>query len=184
MYDTNGDYMVDRNDERQPIKWRVLSVDGDDAFLLADQVLDCQRYNNTCTDVTWETCTLRSWLNGYGPEANKEGTDYSSDNFLANAFSEEERSDILITNVINSDNSYSNPAYGFSSDKNKIDAGRAVTTTLYGEKYGVWSVVVAGALGNALYWLRSRGDFDDFATEVGYNGTLNQGALEFVPFCI
>ncbi len=198
MYDTNGDYMVDRNDERQPIKWRVLSVDGDDAFLLADQVLDCQRYNNTCTDVTWETCTLRSWLNGYGPEANKEGADYSSDNFLANAFSEEERSDILITNVINSDNSYSNisdvndtldkvyilslkeatnPAYGFSSDKNKIDAGRAVTTTLYGEKYGVWSVVVAGALGNALYWLRSRGDFDDFATEVGYNGTLNQGAL-------
>ena len=35
--DTNGDGKADQNDEKEPIKWRVLSVDGDDAFLLADQ---------------------------------------------------------------------------------------------------------------------------------------------------
>lgn len=45
---------------KDPIKWRVLSVDGDDAFLLADTNLDVQKYNDTRTGVTWETCTMRS----------------------------------------------------------------------------------------------------------------------------
>ena len=40
--DTNGDGTADKNDAKQPIKWRVLSVNGDDAFLLADKNLDCQ----------------------------------------------------------------------------------------------------------------------------------------------
>ena len=43
--DTNGDGKADQNDNKQPIKWRVLSVNGDDAFLLADQNLDAQPYN-------------------------------------------------------------------------------------------------------------------------------------------
>lgn len=61
--DTDGDGIADQNDEKEPIKWRVLSVDGDDAFLLADQDLDCQPYNQKHEEVTWESCTLRSWLN-------------------------------------------------------------------------------------------------------------------------
>ena len=58
--DTNRDGRADKNDARTSIKWRVLSVEGDDAFLVADKNLDCQRYNDTYEDVTWETCTLRS----------------------------------------------------------------------------------------------------------------------------
>lgn len=69
--DTNGDGKADKNDEKTPIKWRVLSVDGDDAFLVADKNLDCQKYDDKDATVTWETCTMRSWLNGYGTEANK-----------------------------------------------------------------------------------------------------------------
>ena len=51
--------------KKEAIKWRVLSVYGNDAFLIADCNLDCQPYNTTRTDVTWETSTIRSWLNGY-----------------------------------------------------------------------------------------------------------------------
>lgn len=91
--DTNGDGTADQNDEKTPIKWRVLSVDGDDAFLLADKNLDAQPYNNTLTDVTWETCTLRSWLN---------------DDFMNVAFTSSERSAIPSVTVINEDN----PQYG------------------------------------------------------------------------
>ena len=47
--DTNGDGVADENDAKQPIKWRVLSVDGDDAFLLADQNLDAGPYNKSYT---------------------------------------------------------------------------------------------------------------------------------------
>ena len=64
--DTNGDGKADKNDRKTPIKWRVLSVKDDDAFLVADKNLNCQNYNDIGVDVTWETCTVRSWLNGYG----------------------------------------------------------------------------------------------------------------------
>ena len=61
--DTNGDGKVDEKDEKQPIKWQILSKNGNDLFLLADKALDCKAYNETYTGVTWETCTLRTWLN-------------------------------------------------------------------------------------------------------------------------
>lgn len=51
--DTNGDGVANKNDKKQPIKWRVLSVDGADAFLLADQNLDAGSYNESLADVTW-----------------------------------------------------------------------------------------------------------------------------------
>lgn len=50
--DTNGDGKANQNDNKEPIKWRVLSVDGDDAFLLSDYNLDCKKYNETYTKVT------------------------------------------------------------------------------------------------------------------------------------
>lgn len=82
--DTNGDGKADQDDEKQAIKWRVLSVDGDDAFLLADRNLDCQPYSDKDGDVTWETSTLRTWLN---------------DTFLNNAFSASEQTAIKSTQL-------------------------------------------------------------------------------------
>lgn len=49
---------------KEPIKWRVLKVDGNDAFLLADKGLDVKPWHESGDGVDWETCTLRSWLNG------------------------------------------------------------------------------------------------------------------------
>ena len=47
---------------KEPIKWRVLSVDGNDAYLLSEKALDVKPWNETQVGVTWENCTLRSWL--------------------------------------------------------------------------------------------------------------------------
>ena len=104
--DTNGDGKADKGDAKQPIKWRVLSVNGDDAFLLADKNLDAQPYNDEYENVTWETCTLRSWLNGYGAKDNQSGRDYSDNNFIDNAFSLIEQSAIWTTYVVNENNPY------------------------------------------------------------------------------
>lgn len=43
--DTNNDGVADKDDNKEPIKWRVLSVDTGwgDVFLLADKVLDCEK---------------------------------------------------------------------------------------------------------------------------------------------
>ena len=80
--DTNGDGIADKKDDKEPIKWRVLSVNDDDAFLLADQVLDVKRWDALDQTEIWEKCTIRSWLNGYGVSENKGKKDYSTNNFF------------------------------------------------------------------------------------------------------
>ena len=189
--DTNGDGKVDKNDKKTPIKWRVLSVEGDDAFLMADKNLDCQRYNDTGTDVTWETCTMRSWLNGYGAESNKDGKDYSGNNFLDNAFSADEQSAIRTTNVVNHDNpeygteggndttdkvyllsldEVENSSYGFVSH-NSTSATRVAVNTAYTAGGGEIESEYMSSAGKVDYWwLRSSGDGSNRASCVGSNG--------------
>jgi len=49
------------------IDWQVLDVvddeDGRRALLLSDQVVASGPYHSTCTQITWDQCDLRSWLN-------------------------------------------------------------------------------------------------------------------------
>lgn len=194
--DTNGDDKADKNDAKTPIKWRVLSVDGDDAFLLADKNLDAERYNDTFTDITWETCTMRSWLNGYGAEENKDGKDYSNNNFFDNAFSESEQSVIRITNVVNDDNpeygteggsdtsdkiyllsisEVANLSYGFLSDDSAEDKGREVKNTAYTKKIpGVFTDVSDEYAGNGIWWLRSPGSISSHAALLRRSGYVDR----------
>ena len=72
----------------EPIEWRVLAVEGSKALLLAEQPLVGMPYNSDASflyEVTWETCSLRSWLNG---------------EFLSEAFSQKEQQAILQTTVV------------------------------------------------------------------------------------
>ena len=182
--------------EKQPIKWRVLSVDGDDAFLLADQNLDAKPYNTSDTSVTWETCTMRSWLNGYGASDNVEGTDYSSDNFLDTAFTAEERAAICQTTVVNEDNPYfdieggndttdrvyllsiaeaSNASYGFNSEFLTYSKTREAKNTAYAKSQGAWTSTSTEYEGNGYWWLRSPGYLSGNASAVYYYGYGNYG---------
>ena len=196
--DTNGDGKVDKNDAKQPIKWRVLSVDGDDAFLLADKNLDCQKYNDTDTSVTWENCTMRSWLNGYGGEINKDGKDYSDSNFLNNAFSAAEQSAIKTTNVVNDDNSdygtdggnntsdkvyllsideVTNPQYGFNSSRGDYAESRRVLNTAFAKGQGAWTSTSEECAGNGSWWLRSSGSLSMYASYVYHIGGVDTNGL-------
>ncbi len=54
--------------ENEPIYWRVLAKEGDRILLLSDKLLDSFSYNynpdqEVMTDVTWENCSLREFLN-------------------------------------------------------------------------------------------------------------------------
>ena len=84
----NSDYYGMR-----PIEWRVLSVDSDGLYIMAEKILDCQHYNNSGNSTTWADCTLRTWLNGY---------------FYDIAFSDEDKQKINTTHLVNGDN----PWYG------------------------------------------------------------------------
>ena len=190
--DTNGDGTVDGNDEKQPIKWRVLSVDGDDAFLMADQGLDCKKYNETRTSVTWETCTLRSWLNGYSAADNVDGKDYSSGNFINTAFTATERSAIKYSWVVNDDNpSYgtdggnstldriyllsiddvTNSRFGFYNIFNNSSATRNMIVTNYVRERNDEVSTDTGQVGLSAWWLRSPAYYGEGASALQRDGS-------------
>lgn len=111
--DTNGDGVADKKDEKKPIRWRVLSVEGDEALLLADNGLDCQKYDEGNKETKWEECELREWLNG---------------TFYNEAFDSNEKQSVMITDVDNatkdkvyllSVNEVTDPSFGFEPKDNK-----------------------------------------------------------------
>lgn len=101
---------------KEKIRWRVLSVSGTKAFLLADRILDvkpfCEesQYSSMGNKISWKTSTLRSWLNGYGGNF--------SESFMSKAFTSAERAAMQggdkVTLLGRKD--IVNPLYGFSKD--------------------------------------------------------------------
>lgn len=78
-----------------PIKWRVLSVDDDGStILMSDKVLDTCLYNDHDIAVTWETSSLRAWLNSTG----------AGHGFYNSAFTNAEKKIIIKTKVDNTSN--------------------------------------------------------------------------------
>ena len=179
-----------------PIKWRVLSVNGNDAFLVADCNLDAQRYHTKFLKTTWENCTMRSWLNGYGSDSNTEKEDYRRNNFINRAFMDSEQDAILTTTVKNSGNAYyetevskdtndtkdkvfllsyeemTNPAYGFSSDDK--DPAKVRVNTAYVAGGGSIDDAWANPAGKSdVWWLRSPGNFFNNAMYVDCEGGID-----------
>ena len=100
-----GSYEQDNNvtNGNEAIEWLVLEKEEDKILVVSKYALDCQPYNTEWTDITWESCTLRNWLN---------------DIFLNKAFTEEERTMIPIVTV-NADNNpdYSTNVGGYTEDQ-------------------------------------------------------------------
>ncbi|MBR5349273.1 MAG: hypothetical protein IK125_08585 [Lachnospiraceae bacterium] len=64
-YVTLGVYEQD-NDEsngKEPIEWLVLDKQDDRVLVISRYALDWVKFNEFEASVTWETCTLRGWLN-------------------------------------------------------------------------------------------------------------------------
>lgn len=79
--------------DTEPIEWRVLDIQDGKALIISEYLLDTTVYYNDMADVTWETSSLRKWLNS---------------TFYDAAFSGSEKSLIQTTTVKNPDN----PLYG------------------------------------------------------------------------
>lgn len=53
----------DASNGKEAIEWLVLETQDDKILILSKYGLDCKAYNVDWEDITWETCTLRKWLN-------------------------------------------------------------------------------------------------------------------------
>ena len=58
-YEQDGD-VSNGNEE---IEWMVLEIKNDKALLISKYAIDRMQYNTSYEFVTWDTCTLRQWLN-------------------------------------------------------------------------------------------------------------------------
>ena len=186
-----GNYYQSNASTKEPVKWRVLSNTGGQLLLLADQNLDVFQYHTEQENVTWETSTMRSWLNGYDASANtggSSGIDYTGDNFLDTAFSIEEQRAIVETAVVNDDNKDEN--YGTNGNGGNDTTDRIFLLSLteadnrnYFPKYNYLSTNTAyvaggGKLGKGMngagepdwWWLRSPGASNLTAAFVEYEG--------------
>lgn len=176
----------------EPIKWRVLNANENEAYLLADKALDDQQYNVEDTSITWENCTLRSWLNGYDSSFNSYGKDYSSDNFINKAFNQAEISFInnftnkagcetndkiylLLDNEVYSDNAIE---YGFCTSALKEDTARRCKSSTYAKAMGVLSNLEIGYEGDCAWWIRPLIGKQNMAMNVATNGVFDYFGTE------
>lgn len=96
-----GNYYQSNDKTKEPIKWRVLQVKGNDALIISDKAIDVMHYNKSNSDgISWKNSTIRSWLNGYDANENADGIDYKNDNFITRAFNTSEKSAIIKSEVI------------------------------------------------------------------------------------
>lgn len=171
-----GHYEQDNNlnNGLEVIEWIVLDVQEGKSLLISKYGLDTKPYNTSYTDITWENCSLRKWLNN---------------DFLRTAFTEEEQSAILFTVVHNSkDQGQSGYADGGNNTADQIfslsyheaalyfnsNESRACDPTKYAKAQGAFTSQnqLSQDYGRTRWWLRSPGITLSFATSVMEYGII------------
>ena len=167
---TFGSYYQSNASEKEPIKWIVLAREENKALLVSKYLLDAKPYNTEWKNVTWETCTLRKWLNN---------------EFLNTAFNETEKGKTVETTIKNQNN----PMYGTNGGhdtKDKVfllnvdeaykyfkdNDARKCKPTDYAISMGAYTL--KNYNDNGWWWLRFPGSVQNFATLV-----FNTGGVDF-----
>lgn len=135
-----------------PIEWKILKEEDGKLLIISSYILRAQPYNTERIDVTWETCSLRSWLN---------------EDFINEAFSSSDQKYILTVTISNPDN----PKYGTEGGNDTEDKVFLLSideaNTLFADKQE------RGLMGS--WWLRSPGIYSRTATGVGGEGVAASG---------
>ena len=97
-------------------QWRVLKTDGNSALIITESVIETRPYHEEFTEITWEHCDLRKYLNK---------------NFY-NTFDPADRARILETRITDCDN----PWYGTKWGKSTVDRIFLLSTNEVLQYYG------------------------------------------------
>lgn len=153
----------DTSNGKEDIEWLALEKEGSRVLVVSKYALDCKQYNTSYTDVTWETCTLRKWLNN---------------EFINSAFSKDEQKAIpTVTVSADANPEYSTDPGNATQDKvfllsikeaNKYfnSNERECKPTAYAVANGAYE----SDSGNCYWWLRSPGDTQDIAAYINHGG--------------
>lgn len=169
-----GAYEQDNNTSngKENIEWLVLEKKDKEALLISKYALDCQEYNSEYEDITWESCTLRKWLN---------------DTFLNDAFNAKQQ-EMILTSTVTADK---NPSFDTAPGNNTSDKvflfsiaeaekyfstneARKCVPTEYAKANGAYtsSSYTASGAASCRWWLRSPGDYQNNAAYVNLGGSV------------
>ena len=153
---TVGDtFTLGRDRFGESVEWTVLAVEENRALVISRDILCYASYNDTYSSVTWESCSLRAWLNGP---------------FISSFFTEEEASLIMETTVSSS----SNPRSGTDGGADTTD--RVFLLSMEECEQYFPTEVERRALyngGSDTWTLRTPGRSSYTASEVRYDGYIN-----------
>ena len=165
----------DTSNGKEPIEWQVLAKEDNKILVISKYALDAKPYNTEFENVTWETCSLRTWLN---------------ETFLDEAFSKAEKSMIQTTEVSADKNpDYSTDPGNATKDKifllsideaNKYFASnksRRCVPTAYAIAKDAMTSDHYKVDGEAIccWWLRSLGNYQNNAADVDCGGVNSYG---------
>ena len=128
--------------------WYIIGKSDNGVTLLMKENLTTKGYNDSYASVTWETCSLRTYLNG--------------EFYNGSGFSDDDRAKIVKTSITNPNN----PNYG-------TNGGNATEDYIY-----LLSIDEANALSDTIrangsgWWLRSPGSDSHFAAFVNGGGDV------------
>lgn len=167
----------DTTNGKEDIEWLVLAKENNKILVVSDKALDCKPYNQSRDYVTWETCSLRNWLNN---------------DFINAAFTAEERA-MIPTVTVSAD---MNPKYNTNpgnATKDRVfllsivetekyftsDEARKCVPTEYAISNGAYTSdsYTKGGKVTCLWWLRSPGDYQNNAAYVIDVGSVGRGGL-------
>ena len=174
-YITFGSYEQDADDSngKEPIEWLVLAKENERLLVISKYGLDFRKYNEERSDVTWETCTLRTWLNN---------------DFFNAAFTSTERT-LIHTVTVTADK---NPDYNTDPGKDTQDKV-FLLSILEANKYFTFDSVCVckptayaseqGSIyGSCAWWLRSPGHKLSAAALVNGRGNCDDSWLVDMDF--
>ena len=162
----------DTTNGKEDIEWLVLVKENNRILVVSDKALDCKPYNQSWDCVTWETCSLRNWLNN---------------DFINAAFTAEERAMIPTVTVSADMNPEHNTNPG-NATKDKVfllsiveaekyftsDEARKCVPTEYAISNGAYTSdsYTEGGKATYLWWLRSPGYSQIYAAFVDIDGNV------------
>ena len=137
-------------------EWIVLAKEDGKILVISKYAIEKKLYNTEYTSITWEKCTLRSWLNN---------------EYLTSAFSNDERSRIIEVSINNPDNAkYGTDGGNNTTDKvfllsidevNKYFTSDSARKAVLSDGTSVW------------WWLRSPGFDIKIAADIGSFGSVD-----------
>ena len=170
-----GSYEQDNDtaNGKEDIEWKVLVKKNGKALLISEYALDCKPYNTESKDVTWETSSIRRWLN---------------EEFIQAAFSIDEQKQIVkITNKNPNSSKYRTEGGKDTQDKIFLlstneaenyfasDETRACEPTAYVVAKDAY---VDDENGNCQWWLRTPGFAQNRADFIFHDGAVSVNGNE------